>query len=326
MAGTFAHFLAVEQLCRDNEQLDTIASLTPAMKRALMTQTHFCRLGAISPDLPYLSVASSEAECWGNLFHHWNTAQIVRDAIPLVYKMNYGTKDAQRCIAWLFGYVAHLVADLTVHPVVNTCVGPYAQNKAAHRECEMHQDSAIFRQINREEIVTCPNLIEQTGLIACARDSAGKKLHAEVKAMLEHCLLKMPRHGQILENGKKAPSCKPDIDGWFKAYISMMRLASRGRENNLWLTRLIDSATPILYPSSAKLKAKYIERLACPDGKHRDYARLFKRVVRNIATVWQSLGDALDSGDPARFLLANGNLDSGLKDNTSEMMFWRNKK
>lgn len=52
MAGTFAHIALVDLLCQDGDALDGIATLTPAMKRALMQFNNFCELGAISPAAP----------------------------------------------------------------------------------------------------------------------------------------------------------------------------------------------------------------------------------------------------------------------------------
>lgn len=53
-----------------------------------------------------------------------------------------------KAFAWLLGYTAHVITDTTIHPVVEPKVGPYAQNKTAHRECEMHQDAYIFQRLN----------------------------------------------------------------------------------------------------------------------------------------------------------------------------------
>jgi len=58
-------------------------------------------------------------------------------------------------LIWLFGYVSHLVADATIHPVVQAIVGPYDQNeqtKTEHRICEMTQDALIYNERKNTDI------------------------------------------------------------------------------------------------------------------------------------------------------------------------------
>ena len=61
MAGTFAHITLVDSLCQDADALDSIDTLSPTMKRALMQFNNFCELGAVSPDTPYLTLLSADS-------------------------------------------------------------------------------------------------------------------------------------------------------------------------------------------------------------------------------------------------------------------------
>jgi len=108
MAGTFAHLTLIDKLCRDAAVLDGIETLAPAMKGDLKNFRPFCELGAISPDAPYLQLLSGDASRWGNVMHDWKTADFVRHAIPLVFNMDFRRAETQKCLAWLFGYAAHL--------------------------------------------------------------------------------------------------------------------------------------------------------------------------------------------------------------------------
>ena len=81
MAGTFAHITLVDKLCQDNDVLNGITTLTPAMRQALKLYRPFCELGAISPDAPYLQLLSGDSARWANVMHYWKTADFVRHAI-----------------------------------------------------------------------------------------------------------------------------------------------------------------------------------------------------------------------------------------------------
>ncbi len=51
-----------------------------------------------------------------------------------------------------------------VHPVVKLKVGPYAENKTRHRECEIHQDAYIFpRRLNLGTIGLAEHLTSGIG-------------------------------------------------------------------------------------------------------------------------------------------------------------------
>lgn len=328
MAGTFVHFLTASKLCQDAAALDRIGSLTNEIKFALMNYSNYCRLGAVSPDLPYLDVHpvwGTDSKHWGDMMHYWNTTCLVRNAIPLVSDMDLGTVDARYCIAWLFGYVAHVVTDLTVHPIVNLSVGSYEHNPIPHRVCEMNQDVFMFNKETGESITTSKYLIERSGIAACAIDLTQNKnkLNIAVKQLWETCLKQMPHVGQVLENGVISPSHEPDIDHYFEQYIEQMHLSSKGRRNNPLWTRLVDDVADILYPSDNKIKKKYIENLKCPDKKIRQYNEVFDITVANISEAWNSLGIALNSNNSELFILPNGNLDTGNRDNTQEMIYWR---
>lgn len=100
-------------------------------------------LGAVSPDLPYLGLGT----VWADKMHLDKTGGVVREAARLIREVDDVNTKA-KLLAWLLGYVSHVAGDITIHPIVNLKVGPYAENKTAHRECEMSQDSYIFKRLN----------------------------------------------------------------------------------------------------------------------------------------------------------------------------------
>ena len=153
MPGQFAHILLVNSICTP-EHLDSIPDLLPSVRSALENYQPFCRLGAVSPDCPSV-VGSTDATGWGEVMHCVRPADFVRYAIPKVLQMPFNTAETRACIAWLFGYSAHIVADYTIHPVVTALVGPYSnkKNRPGHRRCELDQDAYIFAKRMRRELL-----------------------------------------------------------------------------------------------------------------------------------------------------------------------------
>jgi len=109
MAGGFAHITFVDVLCKDGDALDNIRGLIPSMKRALALNLNYVELGAVSPDYPYLCLFDDNAAGWANVMHYWKTLEPVRRAIPIVHAMDFRSVEAAKCLAWLFGYMAHVV-------------------------------------------------------------------------------------------------------------------------------------------------------------------------------------------------------------------------
>jgi Zinc dependent phospholipase C len=95
----------VAELC-ERTRLNGIVDLTEEMKDALLINSKFCDVGAVSPDYPYLKLFNKEAEGWANVMHYWNTANFIRTGVLRFSEMfaDFTAPDAQRCLAWLFGY------------------------------------------------------------------------------------------------------------------------------------------------------------------------------------------------------------------------------
>ena len=322
MPGTFAHIILVDTLCQNADALDTIDSLTPSMKRALMQFNNFCELGAVSPDTPYLTLLSSDAQCWGNVMHYWRAADFVRRAVPYVHELDFRSTDAQKCFAWIFGYTAHLVADFTVHPVINLRVGPYEQNKLQHRLCEMNQDVYIFHKLGFGDVSTA-EYIRNCGIASCADEADRDKLDPAVGRLWRHCLDGYPLETVHMKDGLPAPKGPPVPDEWFDHYVDMIdRFAEEGGKFPR-LCREFVEAEGAVFPQLNEVDLSYIENLKLPDGTTANYAQVFATARANLKKTWRELGAALDDGDPTLFTLANGDLDTGLADN-GQSIFWSN--
>lgn len=323
MAGTFAHIALVDLLCQDGDILDGIATLTPAMKRALMTFDNFCELGAISPDAPYLKLFSKDATAWANVMHYWKTADFIRRTIPYLNALNFGATDTKKCFAWLFGYTAHLVTDFTVHPMINIRVGPYEQNQLQHRLCELNEDVYIFNKLGFGDVTTAEFLKSESGGIAsCADQTDDDKLDPAVKDLWCHCLAGDPLAGIKMKDGLPAPKNSPDPDEWFDHYVTMIDKFAEEGNRFPWLCRRIAEDEGLVYPQINEVDQSFIQNLKLPDGTTANYDQVFERARQNVITTWRDLGNALDNGDASLFTLPNGDLDTGLADDTQQSIFW----
>lgn len=320
MAGTFAHIMLADTLCQNSDTLDGIPTLTPVMKRALMTFGNFCELGAVSPDTPYLKLLNTEAAGWANIMHYWKIADFIRRAIPRVFEMDFRTTGSQKCLAWLFGYAAHVVTDLSVHPVINLRVGPYEQNKLQHRLCELNQDVYIFHKLGFGDISTA-EYIKRCGIGSCSDQEDSHKLDPTIRDLWCMCLKDVPVDSIRMKNGALAPKGQPDPDNWFDYFVLMIDKFAEEGGRFPCLARDIVEAKGLVYPQLDEVDPTFIQGLNLPDGTVTDYDHVFEQTRKNIAATWQHLGAALDKGDPNLFALANGNLDTGL-DDKSPLIFW----
>jgi hypothetical protein len=322
MAGTFAHITLVDSLCQDADILDSIPGLTSKMKYSLMKFVNFCELGAISPDAPYLKLSSKDAARWANFMHYWKTADFIRRAVPYVYAMDFRTTDAQKCLAWLFGYGAHIVTDLTVHPVVNLRVGLYEQNKREHRRCELNQDVYIFHELGFGD-VSSAEYIERCGIQSCAAEGQRGKLDPAIRKLWCYCLDDGPLGSIQMKNGLPAPHALPDPDEWFAHYVTMIGKFAEEGGRIPWLSREIVEAHGLVFPQLNEVDYTFIEGLILPDGTTGNYDQVFERARKNVMQTWDELGTALDTNRPDLLTLVNGDLDTGIADN-NQHIFWQN--
>lgn len=179
MPSQFGHILLVNSICTA-EGLNSIPTLMPSVRSALDNYIPFCRLGAASPDCPSL-VGSTDATGWSYVMHYVRPADLVRCGVGKLLDMSFALADTRACMAWLFGYAAHIIADCTIHPVVEKRVGPYAikANRSAHTRCELDQDVFIFNRITGSEITTT-DFLDFTELRQCGIDGNPRKLNRAI--------------------------------------------------------------------------------------------------------------------------------------------------
>jgi hypothetical protein len=309
MSANYAHMILVESLCR---QAASIPNLTPAMVMSLQNHTPFCKLGAVSPDCPEV-VGSTGATGYAKIMHHLRTADFVRYAVPQIYSMNFSLADTRACLAWIFGYVAHLVTDLTVHPVISRKFGDYAKNmknKQQHRFCEFHQDVHLYHKLYGQEIVGS-DFLKFSGLAECAVNRSTNKLHPVIVDLWTHCLEQYPRSETKAYVSLPSQSLKPNV--WYATHLNLFKT-------------VVTKGNPFLqgigfgYPDVAKLNSIYLRHLPTTSGTAITCEELFEAAKQNIKATWATLALALDSNQPALLSLPNADLVTGRADATGQLV------
>ena len=310
MAGTYAHIILADSLCR---QQDSIPDLPSSIRQALTYHRSFCKFGAVGPDCPY-AVLSTGATGYAKLMHYHRTADFVRFAIPKIHPMNFGRSNTRKCLAWILGYAAHLVTDLTVHPVIARKFGAYAassRNRKRHRLCELHQDAYLFRREFGTDIVGS-DFLRFSEFDACAEGGNLHKLSRPIAGLWTHCLNAYPR----TETRKyvRLPKASLKLDVWYATFVKVFRdVVTKG---NPFLQDLA-----IGYPHSSAVDSVYTRKLPTASGVEIDYDGLFDHARENVKQAWRELALALDSNQPELFTLKNASLDSGLDDATGQPVF-----
>lgn len=306
MPGAFAH-LTMVNVMKEPARLDRLGFSRPAAA-ALLDWFRFCELGAVSPDYPYLAVTDKGAARWADLMHYERTGELMRAAIESVCQLE-GTARA-RAFAWLLGYLAHVSTDVTIHPVVELKVGPYAQNKKDHRICEMHQDVYIWERMNLGDVGTSEHLT--TGIVRCG-DRAG--VDPVVKGVWEGVLRDV--------HPEEARTNPAQIDKWHAAFDLMVNKIGEEGNHLMPIARHVAVNCGLTYPALKDVDRKnYIDALRTPGGGAATYDEIFDRAMDSVGSAWQKAERAVyqEDRESAKFF-GDWNLDTGL-DANNRLVFW----
>jgi hypothetical protein len=267
-----------------------------------------CELGAVSPDYPYLHFLEKDSKRWADLMHYVRTGEPIRAGVALLRAMDGEAQEM--ALAWLLGYAAHVAADVTIHPVVELRVGPYAQNSHAHRVCELNQDAYIFQRLNLDDIGASEHL--DSGIWACCDTPGSGRLNPAIATFWRR-VLNHTHPDEYLDN-------EPDIDAWHSGFKSAVDTVEEGRSLPRFARHLaVDCG--LTYPSFGDVDLSYISGLSTPDGTM-DYDAVFDKALANIIDIWTLIGKGVFNGDSA-YLSAIGdwNLDTG-RDANKKYAYW----
>ena len=312
MPGAYTH-ISIARLLTSGNTLKR--KKMPEVRTALLNYSEFCHMGAISPDYPYLNLRDDPSEHWANAMHHkYGTStekNIIHVGIDQIKKLK--SENQEKCLSWFLGYVSHVVADVTCHPMTNLLVGDYeADNQVAHRESELHQDVYIFKtrldgDVSRSEHIK--------NVIGSCTDPDSQKVDTGIETFWGALLMKtFPKiHTKHAVN----------INDWHDAV--QFFLDDIAEEIALVPSRHVrDFATSsgAAYPRFDEIdKARFIDRLQTPKG-YKTYDQVFDLAKNNVIKVWKLISDAIYQNDESyKEKLKIWNLDSGQEVKTSKVMW-----
>jgi hypothetical protein len=132
MAGPFTHML----VCQAAQY-----ALPVEARTILAANQCFLLLGSVSPDLPAVADKVHGSD-WSDAMHD---GKLTRTPVSLFAQLKQDNCRDGR-IAWLLGYVGHIVTDVVVHPVVRLAIQRWKGQKI-HQRIEITQDTIIFDAI-----------------------------------------------------------------------------------------------------------------------------------------------------------------------------------
>jgi hypothetical protein len=312
MAGAYTHLMVVEAALGTGENY---ARLNPGheLAAAVKDNKSFVSLGAVSPDCPYLTpesiaygIAGQKIHSWSDRMHYEKVKEFIRIGVEkLAVRSHDDDDDFYKRLAWFMGYVSHVVTDVTVHPVVNSIVGPYVFNSTEHLHCEMIQDAYIYKKVTTDELVRA-NYLDH---IQQCSDANGKL--AEPVAQLWK---------DILEDTFRQTSGKDHFDtidpyNWYEKYVTMLRDANSPSP----LCRYILDFFGKEYKETGKFdrdtEYKFIYDIKRPDIQATvDFDDIFKTAVSNVVNIWGKIITDIEAGDVlnCKTYINDWNLDLGV--------------
>lgn len=304
MAGCYTHITIVSKIF-DKRVFKKIGLAVPISK-ILREWSNYALLGSIAPDLPYLGFGKE----WADKFHYEQTSQIVREGLVELFDKPLDDVRTHKQIAWLFGYAAHLVTDLYIHPVIEKKVGPYVENATEHRTCEMNQDVWIMKKEMSEDVglsETFDNTIKtctETGAEGYVIDNA------------------ISDFWQSLIKKVYSPLKSPIPGKWFSCFVALMDKFAENPDKHLIITRTLLKICHYGYPSEPDMD--YVDNLHRPDGERVDFHTVFNEAVEKAKVHWAQIANALSTKDVSCFTLPDGNLDTGkLLSDPETSIFWK---
>lgn len=306
MPAAYAHITLVN-LLKEPHRLENIAGFPTNAIEAVLDYFKFTELGAVSPDYPYLVLGDKKSNHWADMMHYYKTGEIIIAGIK--YLCNYSGERQKIGLSWLLGYASHVVADVTIHPVIQNIVGPYDGHKKEHRICEMNQDAYIFQKMNLDDIGISEHL--DSGISAC---SEGKNLDHIIVKLWENILQKVHPEQYVVN--------LPKINKWHKGFIGIMDKFAEEGNRLIPFARHVAADIGLMYPSPDKIDKRFIRNLPLPNGGTADYDKIFERAIKNTGAVWKIISDGV-FGNNTGYLahIGNWNLDTGLGED-KKLVFW----
>jgi hypothetical protein len=309
MPGAYAH-MTLANVLKQPSQLESIPSLSRDNKLHIGQLFHFCELGAVSPDYPYLAVLDKSAKAWADRMHYERTGEMIRSGIRLLRSL---TGDAQKkAFVWLLGYSSHVIADVTIHPIIEMKVGEYQTNKTAHRVCEMNQDADIyFHRLNRTGIAVAHHL--ESGIALCGDAQHKDNLDRDIASLWGAMLKDVYPDAFALT--------RPDVHEWHKGFKQVVSLTSKTSGRLIPFARHVAVDEGLTYPDISEVDNQFIAGLKTPYGIM-DYDAIFDGAIQNIKSIWDVVASGAFRDDNAYLArIDDWDLDTG-RNKDNQLGFW----
>lgn len=309
MPGAFAH-ITLANMMKRTERLESIFGSSTEAITSVLDYFKFCELGAVSPDYPYLAVGDSDAAKWADAMHYTRTGEMIKSGIKHIKLLSGEPK--RKAFAWLLGYSAHVVTDVTIHPIVQLKVGDYEQNKKEHRVCEMNQDAYIFQRLNLGEVGLSEHL--DSGIGSCSDISDDDLLDRDIATLWKKMLQDV--HPEMFGINP------PDIDKWHGGFVYMVDDVAEEGNHLFPLARHVAAGIGLTYPSVADIDQQFIQDLNVPTGNQMDYDLIFDEAIQNVSDLWKTIGLGLYANN-IQYMAKIGlwNLDTGRNEN-DQLVYW----
>ncbi len=304
MAGPFTHMTIVENATKS-------FSVETRFGGILRNNINFLTLGSVSPDLPYLSQLAMEGSTWADIMHYYRTNGIVKNALHSLSAAKNKNDIWEFQLAWLLGFVGHLVTDATIHPIVESIVGPYTDESvhSNHRECEMVQDVMILKDVMNLEL----SKAKYTDfLMSCFQHPSLKKVE-DFWAI--HAKINCPTVGDF------------PVDKIMKSYIEILSTAEGGNEiakvSRHFGSNYFYSTHSDLMEKSPELVKKYYSNIQLPNGLMISFQTDgFDYAVKNLVAIWSKIDRSFFSTENIANIIPNWNLDTGIDQETDIKTYW----
>ncbi|QUJ70428.1 zinc dependent phospholipase C family protein (plasmid) [Photobacterium sp. GJ3] len=306
MPGAFAHITAVNVASANNAM--QALNMPNKAKKALAQNKRYLELGCVSPDFPYLAILNSAQNKWADEMHYNDVGTLINVLIQEVKAVEHEHFD--KAFAWLCGFVSHVAADITIHPVVEMKVGPYAENAKQHRICEMNQDAYIW-----------PSRMQlgQLGLADRVKENIGSCVDSQDDSRIDPIIRQIWCNALSVVYPAYANECEPDIHAWHQGFQTVVNHAEESHRLFPW-ARHVAARHGLTYPLQEEVNPVYIEHLETPDGlKH--YDEIFDKAVETIQLFWEQTASCVFENQTTGFF-KNWNLDTGYCED-GQLTAWR---
>ncbi|MCZ0739937.1 zinc dependent phospholipase C family protein [Vibrio diabolicus] len=307
MPGAFAHITAVNEASANNALMKL--NIPQEAKKALAQNKRYLELGCVSPDYPYLALMNSAQNKWADKMHYNHVGKLIDALVQQVKAAD--NEHFEKTFSWLCGFVAHVATDITLHPVVELKVGPYAENAQQHRICEMHQDAYIW-----------PSRMQlgSIGLADRVRENIGSCVDQNNNNLIDPVIRIIWSNALSATYPEYAKECKPDVNVWHEGFQSVVDNAEESHRLFPW-ARHVASKLGLTYPLPNEVDSTYIQDLETPDGiKH--YDEIFDKAIKTIQIFWEKLAATIYENQDTGFF-ENWNLDTGRNEN-GQLSAWGN--